>query len=482
MDLSAVRHAREPARPASRSTPWAAITPRRGRARRTRYGPRAPRRRDHPRRRRGPHPGRTGGQGACRQRPDRRRDPVIGMDEHPAAAVRRKRDASIIVVHAPRARRRGRRRRHGRPHRGRHGLGDPQPRPPAGRRPPGPRRPDGHRHGPVRPARHRGQYRLHPATTSPSTPAWARCLPSASSACGRRRWRCSRSARRGARATPRVQQATELLDDRPALHRQRRGPRPRPTTRPTSWSATPSLGNVTIKFFEGLSTFIFRPAARASSGATWRGRIAYALMQARARPDPPGLRLREARRLAAARRQRHGAHHPWPGEAADDRVRDGGGRRGRPGADPAAIADAFRSEPPVETPLPTSCRPTAFRPPTTCRPTWRPHDRAATRRRARRSSRRWSAWRRWACPAYAGSATADRPGGAGSAGGRSGCASWTAPSRCACRSSPGRRSPSVPSPGPSATPSARPRAPPRPRARDRQRRRRRRRRLTRTRP
>ena len=69
----------------------------------------------------------------------------------------------------------------------------------------------------ARPPRHRREPRLEPARTSPSTPGWARSSPSACSASRRRASRSSRSARRRARATLRIQQATELLDaDRPA--------------------------------------------------------------------------------------------------------------------------------------------------------------------------------------------------------------------------------------------------------------------------
>ena len=53
---------------------------------------------------------------------------VIGMDEHPALALREKKDASILVATRPRPARRGRRRRDRRSHRRRHGRGDPAPR------------------------------------------------------------------------------------------------------------------------------------------------------------------------------------------------------------------------------------------------------------------------------------------------------------------------------------------------------------------
>jgi hypothetical protein len=73
------------------------------------------------------------------------------------------------------------------------------------------------------------------------------------------------------------------------------------------------LGNVVIKFFEGLSTFIF-DLWRASSGLAARAG-SRTCSCARDRADPARLRLREGRRVAAARRARHGDHHPRPREA-----------------------------------------------------------------------------------------------------------------------------------------------------------------------
>ena len=94
-------------------------------------------------------------------------------------------------------------------------------------------------------------------------------------------------------------------------------------------------GNVVIKFFEGLSTFIFD---------LWRTEFrAHMARKARVPPDAPrhrphprGVRLREPGRLPVARRQGDGHHHPRAGQAADDRIRLRGGRqdRGRAGAGP----------------------------------------------------------------------------------------------------------------------------------------------------
>ena len=92
---------------------------------------------------------------------------VIGMEEHPASAIREKKDASILVATDLVRDGRGRRGRDRRTHRRGHGCGDPQARPPAGRRPAGARGPDGHRHGPVRAPRHRRQARLDPREPRP---------------------------------------------------------------------------------------------------------------------------------------------------------------------------------------------------------------------------------------------------------------------------------------------------------------------------
>ena len=80
------------------------------------------------------------------------------------------------------------------------------------------------------------------------------------------------------------------------------------------------LGNVVIKFFEGLSTFIFDQ---------WRDRVLRVAAgqarrrpdEARDRPDPGHVRLREGRRIPVARREGDGHHHPRTSEAADGRIR-----------------------------------------------------------------------------------------------------------------------------------------------------------------
>ena len=64
-----------------------------------------------------------------------------------------------------------------------------------------------------------------------------------------------------------------------------------------------------------------------SSGRGLRGQARLPADAPGHRPDPDDLRLREARRLAAARRAGHGDHHPRPGEAADDRATRWGSAR-----------------------------------------------------------------------------------------------------------------------------------------------------------
>ena len=143
--------------------------------------------------------------------------------------------------------------------------------------------------------------------------------------------RCCRSARRRARATPGSSAATELLDATDL----------RFVGNVEGKDLTPHLadvvvcdavlGNVVIKFFEGLSTFIF-DLWRAEFRRAPAGPPGVPAAAPGHRPDPRRLRLREGRRLAAARRPRDGHHHPRPGEAADDRLRLRGRRDDGPDA------------------------------------------------------------------------------------------------------------------------------------------------------
>ena len=102
------------------------------------------------------------------------------------------------------------------------------------------------------------------------------------------------------------------------------------------------LGNVVIKFFEGLSTFIFDLWRGEFSGRS-RGPIAYVLMRPGIARIRARLRLRAARRVAAAGRQGHGHHHARPREAADDRVRRARGQMARERV-PELIAEALRED------------------------------------------------------------------------------------------------------------------------------------------
>ena len=174
--------------------------------------------------------------------------------------------------------------------------------------------------------------------TSPSTPGWARSSPSACSAWTSRASRCSRSARRRARATLRIQQATELLDATD-LHF---------VGNVEGKDLTKHLADVVVcdavarqrrdQVLRGPVDLHLRPVPDASSAARSAGRLAYLLLRPGIGRIRDGLRLRAGRRLAAARRQGHGDHHPRPGEAADDRLR----RRGRgddgPDARPGAAS------------------------------------------------------------------------------------------------------------------------------------------------
>ena len=220
--------------------------------------------------------------------------------------------------------------------------------------------------GPDGPARHRRQPRLdrrEPRPVRPDGRDLRRARPRRGATRG---WRCCRSARRRARATPGSSAATELLDatdlhfvgnvEGKDLHH---------ATWPTSSSATRSLGNVVIKFFEGLSTLHLRPVAGASSGGRSRGRLAYLLMR-------PGVaRIRDVfdyetrRRLAAARACKgtviitHGrakrrmigfacevaattARHAGPGadRRGAGRERRAARRRARPSRRPTSTAEA----------------------------------------------------------------------------------------------------------------------------------------------
>ena len=92
---------------------------------------------------------------------------VVEMDEHPALALREKKDSSILVATDLVRAGRGRRGHHRRPHRGGHGRRGPAAGPPARRRPARVGRPDDHDQRADGPARHRGQPGLHPREPGP---------------------------------------------------------------------------------------------------------------------------------------------------------------------------------------------------------------------------------------------------------------------------------------------------------------------------
>ncbi len=95
-----------------------------------------------------------------------------------------------------------------------------------------------------------------------------------------------------------------------------------------------SVGNVVMKFFEGLAGAMFDLLRAEFKRPPW-GPIGYLFMRPGHQPHPAQVRLRATGRGAPAGSQRHGAHHPWPCHAADDRVRrrrrSAVGTRGHPG-------------------------------------------------------------------------------------------------------------------------------------------------------
>ena len=95
------------------------------------------------------------------------------------------------------------------------------------------------------------------------------------------------------------------------------------------------VGNVVIKFFEGITSFIFR-ALREDLQQGPIAPVALLALQAGLRPDEGALRLRALRRRAAARREGGEHRHPRPRQGPHDRARParrvgvGRGRRARP--------------------------------------------------------------------------------------------------------------------------------------------------------
>ena len=83
------------------------------------------------------------------------------------------------------------------------------------------------------------------------------------------------------------------------------------------------LGNVVIKFFEGLSGFIF-DLFRAEFSGSLRGRLAYVLMRPSIRRIRTVFDYEVVGGSPLLGRARGRDHHPRPREAADDRARGPG--------------------------------------------------------------------------------------------------------------------------------------------------------------
>ena len=269
-----------------------------------------PARHGDPRRRRGRSSGGIAGD-AARQRPHRPRDSqVIGMDEHPALALREKKDASILV--ATDLVRRGE--ADAVVTAGHTGAGMAAAVLRLGRLP-----------GVDRPAlavqmiTESGPMVLLDIGANPDSTrreprpvrAHGRDLRGAGAGRGPSRGsRCCRSARRRARAT------------RGSRRRRSCSTRSASTSSATSRARTCTrhLADVVVcdavarqrrhQVLRGPLDLHLRPVARRVPAARWRGRLAYLLMRPGIARIRDGLRLREGRRLAAARRQGHGRSSP----------------------------------------------------------------------------------------------------------------------------------------------------------------------------
>ena len=261
------------------------------------------------------------------------------MDEHAATSVRRKRDASINVCM--------RLVREGRADAvvtaGHTGAGVASailnlgrlPR----RRPARPRHPDGHRSRAVRAARHRRDHGLDRPQPRPVR-ADGRDVRGAGA--GRRRPIVALLSigEEGGKGEQRVQEATELLAASDLRFIGNVEGKDLPQHPADVVVCDASVGNVMIKFFEGLSTVIFDMLRAEFKRPPW-GPIGYLFMRPGIEPHPPALRLRAAGRRAAAGRQGHGADHPRPRQAAHDRLRGRGRRGGAEARIPRRIADAL---------------------------------------------------------------------------------------------------------------------------------------------
>ena len=95
------------------------------------------------------------------------------------------------------------------------------------------------------------------------------------------------------------------------------------------------IGNVILKFFEGLTTYIFR-SVREDLQQGPIAPLALLALRARVRAHPSSLRLRTVRWHAAPRSSWREHRHPRTGEGADGPLRHGGGLRRRRGPHPRA--------------------------------------------------------------------------------------------------------------------------------------------------
>ena len=204
------------------------------------------------------------------------------MDEHPALALREKKDATILV--ATDLVRRGE--ADAVMTAGHTGAGMAAAilrlGPPARRRPPGPRGPDDHRRRARWSCSTSAPTPTRPPRTSPSTRRWARSSPSGCWASPTRASRCCRSARRRARATPGSRRATELLDASGLQFRgQRRGqgPHDAPGRRRRLRRGPRQRRHQVLRGPVGLH---LRPVAGRVPAARCAGRLAYAADAARA--------------------------------------------------------------------------------------------------------------------------------------------------------------------------------------------------------
>ena len=160
------------------------------------------------------------------------------------------------------------------------------------------------------------------------------------------RWRCCRSARKRARASSASRTPRRSCKDSQLRFVGNVEGRDLPHHPADVVVCDASVGNVVMKFFEGLSTVMFDMLRKEFQRPPW-GPLGYLFMRPGIEPHPAPLRLREAGRRAPAGRQRHRAHHPRPRQAPHDRLRGRGHGPGGPGAHPRAHHGDARSRAPT---------------------------------------------------------------------------------------------------------------------------------------